>query len=96
MVECEWESKRRDDKKISHSGIKYDFQKLLVANADLRLMIFLKRKHDKIRDFDNYFDSAIESYLNLKEGKFLFIAYDKELLGFHYAEKFKVKREVSG
>lgn len=42
VVECEWNPKKRGEKKkIPYSGIKYDFQKLLIANADLRLMIFL-------------------------------------------------------
>ena len=40
VMECEWQQKRKGDKVNKFSGIKYDFQKLLVANAELRLMIF--------------------------------------------------------
>jgi len=40
VVECEWQQKRRGDKANPFSGIKYDFQKLLISNAELRLMIF--------------------------------------------------------
>ncbi len=96
VVECEWEPERKDDKKVCYSGFKYDFQKLLVANAELRLMIFILRKKDSLQDLDDHFEKAIERYNNLAEGsKFLFIAFDKNIPGFHYAEKFKEQKRTN-
>jgi hypothetical protein len=94
VVECEWEPNRRKaKKKVPYSGIKFDFQKLLVANASLRLMIFIKRKHDKICELDEYFNKAIESFRNLEaNSKFLFIAFDEEKEGFYYAQKVKGRK----
>jgi len=53
VVECEWDwirAKEREQKKEQNKAeldpfgeVKYDFQKLLLANANLRLMIFRKR-----------------------------------------------------
>lgn len=40
VMECEWQSERKGDRKKPFSGIKYDFQKLLVTNAVLHLMVF--------------------------------------------------------
>lgn len=90
VVECEWSPKRKSDRKVPYSGIKYDFQKLLVANADLRLMIFIIKKDNDIVELDNYFDKAINKYEHLEPGsKFLFIAFDERINGFHYVDKQK-------
>jgi len=87
VVECEWRPKRKEDSIIPYSGYKFDFQKLLVANAKLGLMIFIIKKDKPISELDNYFVEAIESYNNLAEdSRFLFIAFDKQIEGFHYAE----------
>ena len=94
VVECEWNPKRNGERKqVPYSGIKYDFQKLLIANADLRLMIFRIRKRDKeedLQELSNYFDKAINSYRNLAgNSKFLFIAFDEGGKQIRYTEKFK-------
>jgi hypothetical protein len=88
VAEIEWRPKRDEDSIVPYSGYKFDFQKLLVANADLRLMIFSLRKKDNIEDLGNYFYKAIKSYRNLaKKSKFLFIAFDKRIEGFYYIKK---------
>jgi hypothetical protein len=97
VVECEWGMKRKGDTTGKpYSAIKYDFQKLLVTNAKLRLMIFKitrGKNHKRNSDLDKYFDKAIKSYRHLeKNPKFLFIAFDEsarkiQAKGFHYAEK---------
>lgn len=90
VVECEWNPKRKGDRKIPYSGIKYDFQKLLVANADLRMMIFIIKQDNDILELDIYFDKAISNYKHLeKNSKFLFVAFDERINGFHYTEKLK-------
>ena len=91
IVECEWNPKRNEDSKNSYSGIKYDFQKLLVSNADLRLMIFSVKKESEISELNDYFDRAINSYIHLTKGsKFLFIAFDEKVRRFFYTEKRKI------
>ena len=104
VVECEWGMKRRGDTTGKpYSAIKYDFQKLLVTNAELRLMIFKitgGKNHKKNSDLDKYFDKAIKSYRHLKKNsKFLFIAFDEsarkiQARGFHFVEKPKAKKRM--
>ncbi len=99
VVECEWEAKRKDDNIVLFNGIKYDFQKLLVANADLRLMVFRIRKRDKENDLaelNKYFDKAIKSYGNLAKGsKFLFVAFDEGEKQIRYANKYKGQKNTN-
>jgi hypothetical protein len=95
VVECEWEYKREgDEDEDDYSAVKWDFQKLLVANACLRLMIFRKRtrftKGNEHQDLltNNYFEDSINGYSNLSGcSKFLFIAFDEKTRALHYAEK---------
>ena len=87
VVECEWEyinRKERDKYKRGErtgvdlwGAVKYDFQKLLIANADLRLMIFQKRSDSSQNDkLDDYFIEVIENYIHLdKEAKCLFVRF---------------------
>ena len=77
IAECEWKSKRKKDSPTPYSGIKYDFQKLLLANASLRLMILQKKSTHRLEELYDYFD------------RFLFIAFDADMHGFHYLEKSK-------
>jgi hypothetical protein len=81
-AECEWGQKRRKDpSNVLFGAVKYDFLKLLVTNAKLRLLIFNIRPNDskdKLRNFDRYLKKAIQTYGHLKPGdSFLFIAYCK-------------------
>jgi len=51
-VECEWH-KNRENRKISFSSVKYDFQKLLVTNATLRLLIFRVSNIAELREMND-------------------------------------------
>ena len=91
VVECEWDYKRKGDRdNDNYSAIKWDFQKLLVANADLRALIFKARSSGSAEEenakLDKYFDDTIKGYKNLADGShFLFIAFNN--LGFRYINK---------
>jgi hypothetical protein len=107
VVECEWnwireaerkkEQKKKKPKIDKFGAIKWDFQKLLVVNADLRVMIFQWRvKGGKKLNWrlDDYFTKTISGYRNLQSrslvssgSQFLFVAFDKD--GFWYSEKTK-------
>jgi hypothetical protein len=100
VVECEWakdrpaEIKKEKEEKgytrVPYSAVKYDFQKLLVANAELRLMIFCigkRRNDDEVDNLAAYFFDAIEKYEQLpRDSKFLIIGFDEALRGFRYIE----------
>jgi hypothetical protein len=94
-VECEWGRKRKGDKNgDNESEIKYDFQKLLVCNAELRLMIFQVRNNNREK-LDKYFEEAINNYIHLKaKSSFLFIAFDKKIKGFYYTLYRKNKKGI--
>lgn len=118
VAESEWEwirnEERKKNKKKKHKGddpygaVKYDFQKLLVANAELRLMIFKKRvreyaqRNKKVKpktaekcnkDLDEYFFSVIEKYKHLKKGsKFLFVRLNPRTGNFDFC----LHRKISG
>jgi len=100
-VECEWLWTKTDEKvkpgerKDSYGAVKYDFQKLLVTNAKLRLLVFRKRpdKTDKTAndDLDKYFEETIQGYDHLaNDSKFLFVAFDENIApdkkGFYYKQ----------
>lgn len=91
VVESEWEKRRREDKRGDpHSGIKYDFQKLLLSNIGLRLMIFKISKEIELNQLSEYFNNAITKYTPLKKGEFLFIAFHDKKKSFHYYYKEKI------
>lgn len=68
VMESEWKGKRCASK--GHDGndpygeVKYDFQKLLLANADVKLMVFRyhKEKYGAGDSIKQYFQRRIDSY----------------------------------
>jgi len=89
-VECEWQQKRKKDKANAFSGIKYDFQKLMVTNAEYRLMIFKISHLSDLEVLDIYFAGNIQNYRQLPSGaRFLFIAFYKRKKTFYYQELIK-------
>lgn len=87
VMECEWNPKRKGDSKVPYSGIKYDFQKLIVSNADLRLMVFRIKELSNLNDLCTYFESNISNYRPLPYGSaFLFVAFCDLTQSFHYLE----------
>jgi hypothetical protein len=90
VMECEWQQKRRGDRKVAFSGIKYDFQKLLIANAEFRLMIFNVVKPTDFDQLSEYFEDNINTYKHLPSGaKFLFISFYEKSKTFFYREILK-------
>ena len=75
-VESEWTNKRKEDKEDPYGGIKYDFQKLLVANMGLCLMVFkvTKKGREKLSE---YFEKVYDTYEGNKT-EILFIAFSTE------------------
>lgn len=90
-VECEWNPRwRHDSKKVPYSGFKYDFQKLIVCNAQLRLMIFQIKKNVDLDNLDEYFNKAIQGYPDLTKGAiFLFLAFFPKEEKLYYKEIIK-------
>lgn len=90
VMECEWQQKDRRDRTIAFSGIKYDFQKLLIANASLRLMIFRVTKIEQFDTLFSYFENNIKQYKHLVKGaRFLFVGFHEREKTFYYKETFK-------
>ena len=90
VMECEWQQKRKGDSEVDFSGIKYDFQKLLVANPEFRLMIFKVIRPTDFNHLTEYFEDNINNYEHLPSGsKFLFIAFYDKGKTFFYREIFK-------
>ena len=91
VIECEWQYQRPEAKfKVPYGAVMYDFQKLLITNSDLKVLIFRTSvfEHQRFYELDCYFDNAIQSYPNLAQGsKFLFICFYKKNVFF--CEKFK-------
>ena len=78
-TECEWEKKRPKDRSVNFSGIKYDFQKLLMTNALLRVMIFRLSNNEEMYEIEAYFKSAIKCFKQLEKGAhFMFVCYNKK------------------
>ena len=90
VMECEWNLRRKGDSKVPYSGIKYDFQKLIVSNAGLRLMIFKIKKLSNLDELGRYFQNNITNYTQLPlKSAFLFIAFCDLTKSFYYREIIK-------
>ncbi len=105
VMECEWGNNRKERKsppenpseeekawwaKMIYTEVKYDFQKLLVTNANLRLLVFrLREKHlgKDLEELSGYFHRAINGYETLEKGApFLFVAFLESQRCFFYQE----------
>ena len=79
-MESEWGSRRHcaKDDKDSYGEVKYDFQKLLVCNTPLKLMVFKKHGSDEeTNELLNYFQERInESVYSCPEETFIIVYYD--------------------
>ena len=89
-VECEWGCKRRND--VDEYGhVKYDFQKLLVTESDLCVMIFKWRKKDekliaagKENALSEYFQNAVNGYEGYLKNRILCIGYCNKFESFYF------------
>lgn len=105
VMECEWGKIRGSDrvkkefknnkKKFLYGEVKFDFQKLVVANAALRLMIFRVNEKEDLCELNEYFEKVINgpnSYIHLADGAiFLFVAYHFSKKTFYYKEIINTK-----
>lgn len=92
-VESEWtkrryiskEEKNRGctDTKDKYGAIKYDFQKLLLPNTGMCLMVFEANEEDR-KELSNYFEKACSIY-DGNIPKILFIAFSKQDNTFFYS-----------
>jgi len=91
-VESEWINKRKEDKKDPYGGIKYDFQKLLVANMGLCLMVFEVTKEGR-EELSEYFEKVYDIYEGNKT-EILFIAFSRKEKTFYYSYLSKKQKDV--
>lgn len=78
-MECEWSKNKASNWNTNFKDIGYDFQKLLVCNARLRLMITRVSKTSHNIELQHYFNNAVKNYKRLQNGsKFLCVCYDME------------------
>ena len=92
-VESEWSKRRyisKEDKnrgctdtKDKHGAIKYDFQKLLIPNTGMCLMVFEANEEDR-KELSDYFEKACSIY-DGKIPEILFIAFSKQDNTFFYS-----------
>lgn len=74
---------KSDGERILYEGEKFDFQKLVVSNAKLSVMIF-KIMDVGIRDFDKYVSNVLDGYKPKLDRSFLCIAYNRGMQDFYY------------
>lgn len=91
VAESELGDRRKGDKSMSKNpAIKFDFQKLLIANAKLRLLIFKVKNQRELDELDAYFEKSIATYELLNKGSmFLFICFLHDTKEFLFCEKSK-------
>jgi hypothetical protein len=92
VAESELGDRRKGDtSRLRNPAVMFDFQKLLAANAELRLMVFKVRYLKELDALNNYFDEAIASYELLQKGDaFLFLCFVHDAKELFYSEKSKL------
>jgi len=92
VAESELGDRRKGDKsKLKNPAVMFDFQKLLVANAALRLLIFKSKNIAELEALNTYFDRSISNYKLLEKGSiFLFACFVHNTKDFYYTEKYKI------
>lgn len=90
VAEIEWEN-NKEDSTIKYSSVMYDFQKLVITNAEFRLMIFYLQTQLDIEDLDKYFEYVIFRSYRHFSGKvtFLLVAYFETERTFYFREIIK-------
>ena len=81
VVECEWE--------LTCEAIFYDFEKLLVARADVRLMIFQAKNAERVEQLFNCMEEEARDFFQSQSGDYYM------LVGYDNAESVFLKREFS-
>lgn len=91
VAESELGDRRKGDvSKLKNPAVMFDFQKLLVANAELRLLIFKAKNVEELDALESYFEKSIATYKLLEKGSvFLFACFMHDTKEFLYCEKYK-------
>jgi hypothetical protein len=76
VLESEWNT--------SLEAIKYDFEKLLIANAEMKVMICEAKSSDMLNKLFEYFENAIKGYRLGKSGERYLIAILDENWDFNW------------
>lgn len=79
-AESEWDGMRKpvgnqqkDEDK--YGSVKYDFQKLIVMKAQIKVMVFKMRNHDDLGELiRDYFQKAIDGFDAVDDAKYLIVA----------------------
>lgn len=87
-LESEWAGKRRVDNnekndKDVYGAVKYDFQKLVVSNAENKVMIFQERG-ENLDEITKYIEDQINMFPMKKNDTILCVAYNKDYSDFRY------------
>lgn len=92
VVESELGDRRKGDvSKLRNPAVMFDFQKLLMANAELRLLIFKVKNTSELIVLNEYFEKAISSFKLLpKKSIFLFGCFNHENNRLYFCEKIKL------
>lgn len=85
-LESEWHRSRNKAKTkgVPYAAVKYDLQKLIVCNADVKVMIFKESSKCGIEYMDNYIAYLLRMYKSKVNGRFLCVAYRHNLKSFVY------------
>lgn len=75
-VECEWD--------FSFQEIQNDFEKLLVAKARYKLMIFQAKSNTSLEDTIKNLSIIIDKFPSHSEERYMFVAYSNEDGDFHF------------
>jgi hypothetical protein len=91
VAESELGDRRKGDQsKLKNPAVMFDFQKLLVANAELRLLIFKVKDRTELYALEQYFERSIAAYKLLeKDSIFLFACFQHDTKELLYCEKYK-------
>jgi hypothetical protein len=92
VAESELGDRRKGDQsKLKNPAVMFDFQKLLMANAELRLLIFKVKNRSELQALEHYFEKSIGAYKQLeKDAIFLFACFQHDTREFLYCEKNKI------
>ncbi len=91
VVESELGDRRKGDRSGCKSpAVMFDFQKLLVANAELRMLVFKVYQQTELAKLNEYFEEAIRTYRLIAKGSaFFFVCFDHSSKMIYYCEKVK-------
>ncbi len=97
VLECEWDIKRKEDKEVAYSAVKYDFQKIVVSTALIKVMIFKLICEEELQDLKTYFSDTISFFSQGTDSVYLFFGFcqrDKDVYCFKSNNKGKYEKYI--